>query len=103
MEVPVRRSTLVALAGLVRRRLSDVQDTLAPFWSPTRWARLDVRRSPEAVQATAKQVASVIVTAAAPYAPNSYARTRLIRQMHAAGLLSDVEADQAEQVLGVAE
>ena len=55
------------------------------------------------VRSTARQVAKVLVSAAAPFAPNSYARTRLLRQMHAAGLLSDTEAERAERVLGVAE
>src|SRR5438309_10532128 len=100
MEIPVGRSTLVALAGLVRRRLADVQDTFAPFRRPARWARFDLRRSPEAVPAAAKQVATVLVAAAAPYAPNSYARTRLLRQLHAAGPPGRVEADQDEQVRG---
>jgi hypothetical protein len=45
----------------------------------------------------------VIVGAAAPFAPTSYARARLLRQMHASGLLSEQEADQAEQILGVAQ
>ena len=35
-------------------------------------------------------VAVVIVGAAPPFATTSYARARLIRQMHASGLLSNV-------------
>ena len=101
MDVPTPPAALAALAKFVRHRLADVQGTLSPWWA--QWGRVDLRRSPETVQATAKQVATVIVGAAAPFAPTSYARTRLLRQMHAAGLLSAVEAEQAEQVLGVAE
>jgi len=35
--------------------------------------------------------AVVVVAAAAPFAPTSYARTRLLRQLHASGLLTDDE------------
>ena len=44
----------------------------------------------------------VIVSAAAPFAATSYARARLLRQMHASGLLTDHEAEQAETMFGVA-
>jgi len=49
--------------------------------------------------AAARQLATVIVGAAAPFAPTSYSRARLIRQMHASGLLSAEEARRTEIVL----
>jgi hypothetical protein len=52
---------------------------------------------------SARQLAVVIVGAAAPFAPTSYARARLLRQMHASGLLSARETEQAEQLFGVAQ
>jgi hypothetical protein len=51
----------------------------------------------------AQQLAVVVISAAAPFAPTSYARARLLRQMHASGLLSAHETEQAEQLLGVAQ
>ena len=39
--------------------------------------------------AAARHFATAVVGAAAPFAPTSYSRARLIRQMHASGLLSD--------------
>jgi hypothetical protein len=103
MAVPTPPTALAALARRIRRRLADVQDTFGPLRTRQRWSLSDLRKSPETVHAAARQVATVIVAAAAPYASNSYARTRLIRQMHAAGLLTLTEAEQAEHVLGVAE
>ena len=38
--------------------------------------------------AAARQPALVIVGAAAPFAPTSYARARLLRQLHACGLVA---------------
>ncbi len=37
--------------------------------------------------AEAPQAATVVVMAAAPFGPNSFARARLLRQMHACGLI----------------
>lgn len=102
MQVPTPPAALAALADFVRHRLADVQETLSPLWSGLGDTR-SVERAPEAVRSTARQVAMVIVGAAAPFAQNSYARTRLVRQMHAAGLLSDAEATRAEQVMDVAD
>ena len=84
MDRPSPPAALAALANFVRHRLAEVQETFV-------------------VRSTARQVAKVLVSAAAPFAPTSYARTRLLRQMHAAGLLSATEAERAERVLGVAE
>jgi hypothetical protein len=43
---------------------------------------------PDDVREASWQVAMVVVGAAAPFAPTSYARARLLRQLHASGLLS---------------
>lgn len=83
--------TLAELAGFIRDRLAEV-----------------VPRRPDAASALtdgreAAQAATVVVAAAAPFAPSSFARARLLRQMHASGLLTQHETEQAEQLLGVAE
>lgn len=97
MDIPTPPSALAALASFVRERLGEVSDTIAPLWRQ----RADqvevvtsVRPDSKAV-ATARQFATVVVSAAAPFAPNAYARARLIRQMHATGLLT---ADEAYRV-----
>ena len=82
--------TLADLAGFIRDRLAEV----VPRRNEAR-ALTDGR--------DAAQVATVIVAAAAPFAPNSFARARLLRQMHASGLLTQRETEQAEQLLGVAQ
>jgi len=99
MEVPTPPAALAALANFVRSRLAEVQDTLAPLWPSA--SRSVERAAPVAdgVRTNARQIATVIVSAAAPFAQNSYARTRLIRQMHASGLLTDAETRQAETLL----
>jgi hypothetical protein len=53
--------------------------------------------------ASDRQLEVAFAAAAAPFAPTSYARARLLRQMHASGLLTGHEADQAEQLFGVAQ
>ena len=53
--------------------------------------------------AAARQFATVVVGAAAPFAPTSYSRARLIRQMHASGLLSADEVRRTGVVLELAE
>jgi hypothetical protein len=72
-------SGIAGLAALIRTRLAEV------------W-----RSEALAAERT------VIISAAEPFAPTSYARARLLRQMHACGLLSDQETEQAEALLGVA-
>ena len=67
--------SLAALAGFIRARLHNVGDTAT------------------------RQAGMVIVSAAAPFAATSYARARLLRQMHASGLLSLRETEQAENLL----
>src|SRR5690349_5012840 len=99
MDIPTPPAALAALAGFVRDRLADVQGTLAPLWSSSSKSVERAAPSPDGVRTAARQVAMVIVSAAAPFASNSYARTRLLRQMHASGLLSETETAQAEQLL----
>jgi hypothetical protein len=43
----------------------------------------------------------VIVGAAAPFATTSYARARLLRQLHASGLLSDEHLARTERLLEI--
>lgn len=83
---PLRRpiGSLVELAVLIRDRLTD-----------TLRARAD---QPQPVQPDL-----VVVAAAAPFATTSFARARLLRQMHAAGLLSASETEQAGHLFGVAQ
>jgi hypothetical protein len=104
MDIPTPPSAVVALASFLRDRLADVSGTLAPWWS----RRDGVEVVPSAHQevapdrsavAAARQLAMVIVGAAAPFAPTSYSRARLVRQMHASGLLTDEHLRRAERVL----
>lgn len=107
MDAPTPSNAVVALAAFVRQRLADVTETiggtLAPLW-PVRREDAEVvpagRGSrPSAELSTARHLAMVIVGAAAPFAPTPQARVRLLRQMHASGLLSGREADDAVEVL----
>jgi hypothetical protein len=101
VELPTPPQAVLAFASFLRQRLSEVGDTLAPLLT-----RRDDAASSDldaSTRSTARHLAMVIVGAAAPFAPTSYARARLLRQMHASGLLSEQEADQAEQILGVAQ
>lgn len=99
MAVPSPVDAVAAFASFVRGRLSDVSETLG-------WPRRgdgEVTRADGGQDAvgTARQLAMVIIGAAAPFAPTAQARARLLRQAHASGLLSDREAAQfrrAEQL-----
>ena len=102
MELPTPPQAVVALAAFVRQRLAEVGDTLSPLLSRRPDSAVAVRDEAEA-RSAARQLAMVIVGAAAPFAPTSYARARLLRQMHASGLLTEKEADQAVEILGVAQ
>jgi hypothetical protein len=82
-------SGLAGLAVFIRQRLALVGDSL--------------RGRGESTPSRDVEAATVIVAAAAPFAPTSFARARLLRQLHASGLLTDHEAEQAEQLLGVAQ
>jgi hypothetical protein len=103
MDLPTPPQAVAALAAFVRDRLVEVSDTLAPLWN--RRDDVEIRSAPgeeladSSVVAAARQLAMVIVGAAAPFAPTSYSRARLIRQMHASGLLSGENARQTQQVL----
>jgi hypothetical protein len=99
MELPRPPQAITALAAFVRDRLADVSESLAPFWS-RRDGELSPARSDDVSRvAAARQLAMVIVGAAAPFATTSYSRARLIRQMHASGLLSDEHLARTERLL----
>ena len=104
MEAPTPSNAVVALAAFVRQRLADVTGTIGGTIAPLLARResgevLPATRAPRAEASTARQLAMVIVGAAAPFAPTPQARIRLLRQMHASGLLSRREADDAVEVL----
>jgi hypothetical protein len=105
MDLPTPPQAVAALASFVRDRLAEVSDTLAPLWS-RRDAELLAPRARDggepAVVAAARQVAMVIVGAAAPFATTSYSRARLIRQMHASGLLTDEHLVRTQRILELA-
>jgi hypothetical protein len=102
--LPTPPQAVVAFAAFLRQRLSEVGDTLAPLLARRDDGALALPADADAAnRGAARHLAMVIVGAAAPFAPTSYARARLLRQMHASGLLSEQEADQAEQILGVAQ
>jgi hypothetical protein len=105
MEIPTPPQAAVALAAFVRDRLTEMSGTLAPLWSRREDGSPVPARTQEhpdsSVLATARQLALVIVGAAAPFAPTSYSRARLIRQMHASGLLSDERLSRTQQMLAL--
>jgi hypothetical protein len=106
LDVPKPPQAVAALAAFLGERLGTVSDTLAGFL-----ARREPGRAPgtellpadadRSVVAAARELALVIVGAAAPFAPTAYSRARLIRQMHASGLLTDEHVRRAHQVLEV--
>jgi hypothetical protein len=103
MEIPPPPQAVVALAAFVRDRLVEVSDTLAPLWSRRDGTPgappLGEEHADNSMVAAARQLALVIVGAAGPFAPTSYSRARLIRQMHASGLLSGEHLVRAQRVL----
>jgi hypothetical protein len=103
MDIPTPPQAVVALATFVRDRLVEVTDTLAPLWGRRDGVEVLPPAGQEApdhsVIAAARQLALVIVGAAAPFAQTSYSRARLIRQMHASGLLTDEHVRQTQQIL----
>jgi hypothetical protein len=105
MEIPTPPQAVVALAAFVRDRLTEMSDTLAPLWSRREdGSPVPARRQEHpdgSVLATARQLALVVVGATAPFAPTSYSRARLIRQMHASGLLSDEHLIRTQQMLAL--
>ncbi|WP_375482901.1 hypothetical protein [uncultured Jatrophihabitans sp.] len=104
MDIPSPPQAVAALASFVRDRLSEVSGTIAPLL--IRGGQLDVVPVTEhdrSVIDQARQLAGVIVGAAAPFAPTAYSRARLIRQMHASGLLTDDEVRRTAIVLDAEE
>lgn len=90
--------TVAGLASFIRARLGEVSDTLAVLARRAEPSRALPGRGGQLEDARA-----AVVSAAAPFAPTSYARARLLRQMHACGLLSEDETEQAQRLLGVAQ
>ena len=99
--IPPPPAAVAALAAFVRDRLGTVSDVVAPLLGRRDGAEVlpAADRDSPAVLAAARQFAMVIVGAAAPFASTSYSRARLIRQMHARGLLSAEEARHTTLVL----
>lgn len=93
MDLPNPMEAAAAFAAFVRQRIGEMADI--PF--APRWTR------PEDMHDAARQIATVIVCAAAPFAPTSYARARLLRQLHASGLLTQSESDRAVSLLEIAQ
>src|SRR5437764_2560419 len=109
MDGPTPPRAVAALATFVRDRLAEVSDSLAPLWSRRDSVEvLDTRKSLPALKrehpdnsvfTAARQLAVAIVGAAAPFATTSYSRARLIRQMHASGLLTDEHLARTQRLL----
>jgi len=103
MDLRTPPQAVAALATFLKERLAEVSDSLAPLWNRREGAEVQAastRDYPDgSVLATARQLAMVIVGAAAPFATTSYSRARLIRQMHASGLLTDEHLSRTRQLL----
>lgn len=97
MEIPTPPQAMAAFAAFVRDRLADVSGTLLGRRDGVEV--LPAGAGERAVALAARQLALVIVGAAAPFASTSYARTRLLRQLHASGLLSAEEAARTARLL----
>jgi hypothetical protein len=85
--LPLPTDALSALAGFLRDRLAEAG----------RWGR---GTGSGADQVAGTDRISGVAAAATPFAPTSYARARLLRQLHACGLLDAGEAKQAEDLFG---
>lgn len=101
MDLPTPPQAVAALAAFVRDRLADIADLGETMLTGRNDVPVISTMGPldRSMVATARQVASVIIGAAAPFAPTSYSRARLVRQMHASGLLSADELRRATVVL----
>ena len=103
MDVVTPPQAVAALAAFVRQRLVEAAETLVPFL--VRGDDVEVLPPGKGIvrsrraDAAARNVAMVIVGAAAPFAPTPQARVRLLRQMAASGLLTRNESDAAVQLL----
>jgi hypothetical protein len=105
MELPAPPQAVTALAAFLRERLAEVSDTLSPLWRRDGVEVLPARgreHGDYSVLAAARQFAIVLVGAAAPLATTSYSRARLIRQMHASGLLTDEHLVRTQRLLEIA-
>lgn len=94
-------TSLTSLAAFIRSRLGEVGESLVPLLA-RRGEAPAALTSDRSLDATGQ----VVISAAAPFATTSYARARLLRQMHATGLLSGLSERETEQVralLGVAQ
>jgi hypothetical protein len=92
---------VVAFAAFVRQRLAEVSGALAPLLQRSDSTEVTLPGHPDgSARSAARQLAMVIVSAAAPFAPTAHARARLLRQAHASGLLSTDETDQVQRALG---
>lgn len=69
---------IVALAAFIRDRLADISGALR--------------------SGRDSHVTLVLVGAVAPFATTSYARARLLRQMHGSGLLSAEQVARVERI-----
>lgn len=103
MDLPNPPQAVAALAGFVRERLAEVTGSLAPLLRRDGVEVLPApgRAADGAVLAAARQFATAVVGAAAPFAPTSYSRARLLRQLHASGLLSDDELRRTTTIIDV--
>lgn len=103
MDIPSPPQAVAALAAFVRDRLADVTGTLAPILRRDGVEVLPAqgRAGDGAVLTAARQFATAVVGAAAPFAPTSYSRARLLRQMHAAGLLTDDELRRTTTIINL--
>jgi hypothetical protein len=102
MDLPLARQApqaLTALASFLRDRLAEVSETV--FRTRRDGELLPARSDDATVVAAARQFAMVLVGAAAPFATTSYSRARLIRQMHASGLLTDEHLVRTERLLAL--
>lgn len=101
MEIPRPPQAVAALAVFVRDRLAEVTGTLAPLLRREGVEVLPAqgRHNDGAMLAAARQFATVVVGAAAPFAPTSYSRARLLRQLHASGLLTDDELRRTSTII----
>jgi hypothetical protein len=111
MELPTPTQAVAAFATFVRARLVEVGGTLAPLIARADRTDGAARVGEHDPRHSVRSLATVIITAAAPFAPTSHARARLLRQAHASGLLrqaqsrgllTDDEADQAVAVITAA-
>jgi hypothetical protein len=96
---PLPTTVVAAFAAFVRQRLADVGSTLVPLLQRRESTELAVPES-DGARGAARQLAMVIIGAAAPFAPTSHARARLLRQAHASGLLNSHETEQVQRALG---